>query len=83
MTIGLVAAALFTVGAGIRLLNGRSFLCAGLRQVAAGGLAGAVVFGARRRLAMTRPGRILVGHRDWSPVEGESVGVPVGGFPWA
>ena len=45
VAIGLVAVALFAVGAGIGVLNGRSFLRSGLRQVIVGGLAGAVTFG--------------------------------------
>jgi glucokinase len=36
---------MFAVGAGIGVLNGRSFLRSGLRQVIVGGLAGAVTFG--------------------------------------
>ena len=45
LAIGLVALALFAVGAGIGILNGRSFLRSGVRQLIAGGLAAAVVFG--------------------------------------
>jgi VIT1/CCC1 family predicted Fe2+/Mn2+ transporter len=45
LAIGLVAVALFLVGAGIGLINARSFLRSGLRQLLAGGLAAAVVYG--------------------------------------
>ena len=45
VAIGLVVLALFAVGAGIGALNGRSVVRSGLRQVIAGGLAAAVVFG--------------------------------------
>jgi vacuolar iron transporter family protein len=45
LAIGLVTLALFAVGAGIGVLNGRSFLRSGVRQLIAGGLAAAVVFG--------------------------------------
>lgn len=51
--IGLVAVALFVVGAGIGMLNGRSFLRSGLRQLIAGGLAVAVVFGVGHLLGTT------------------------------
>ncbi len=43
--IGLVVLTLSGVGAGLGLLNGRSALRSGLRQVLAGGLAAAVTFG--------------------------------------
>lgn len=45
-TIGLAVLALFTVGAGIGVLNGRSALRSGVRQIIAGGLAAAITFGA-------------------------------------
>jgi VIT1/CCC1 family predicted Fe2+/Mn2+ transporter len=41
----LAVLALFAVGAGIGILNGRSALRSGVRQVIAGGLAAAVTFG--------------------------------------
>jgi VIT1/CCC1 family predicted Fe2+/Mn2+ transporter len=53
VAIGLVALALFAVGAGIGVLNGRPFLRSGLRQVIAGGLAAAVVFGVGHLLGTT------------------------------
>ena len=43
--IGLTVLALFAVGAGIGVLNGRSALRSGVRQLIAGGLAAAVTFG--------------------------------------
>ncbi|MCU1610680.1 MAG: conserved rane protein of unknown function [Pseudonocardiales bacterium] len=43
--IGLAVLALFAVGAGIGILNGRSALRSGVRQVIAGSLAAAVTFG--------------------------------------
>lgn len=43
--IGSSVLALFAVGAGIGVLNGRSALRAGMRQIIAGGLAAAVTFG--------------------------------------
>jgi VIT1/CCC1 family predicted Fe2+/Mn2+ transporter len=43
--IALAVLALFAVGAGIGILNGRSALRSGVRQVIAGGLAAAVTFG--------------------------------------
>jgi vacuolar iron transporter family protein len=43
--IGLAVLALFGVGAGIGLLNGRSALRSGTRQIIAGGVAAAVTFG--------------------------------------
>ena len=43
--IGLAVLALFTVGAGLGILNGRSALRSGLRQVIVGGLAAAITFG--------------------------------------
>jgi len=45
VAIGLAILALFTVGAGLGVLNGRSALRSGLRQLAVGGLAAAVTFG--------------------------------------
>ena len=44
--IGLAVLALFAVGAGIGVLNGRSALRSGARQIIAGGLAAAITFGA-------------------------------------
>lgn len=44
--IGLAVLALFAVGAGIGVLNGRSALRSGARQILAGGLAAAITFGA-------------------------------------
>jgi VIT1/CCC1 family predicted Fe2+/Mn2+ transporter len=43
--IGLAVLALFAVGAGIGILNGRSALRSGARQIIAGGLAAAITFG--------------------------------------
>lgn len=43
--IGLAVLALFTVGAGLGILNGRSALRSGLRQVIVGGVAAAITFG--------------------------------------
>jgi VIT1/CCC1 family predicted Fe2+/Mn2+ transporter len=43
--IGLAVLAMLAVGAGIGILNGRSTLRAGMRQLIAGGLAAAVTFG--------------------------------------
>ena len=43
--IGLAALALLAVGAGIGLLNGRSAVRSGLRQLLVGGIAAAVTFG--------------------------------------
>jgi VIT1/CCC1 family predicted Fe2+/Mn2+ transporter len=43
--IGLAVLALFAVGAGIGILNGRSALRSGMRQFIAGGLAAAITFG--------------------------------------
>jgi VIT1/CCC1 family predicted Fe2+/Mn2+ transporter len=51
--IGLVAVALFAVGAGIGVLNGRSFLRSGARQLVAGGLAAAVVYGVGHLIGTT------------------------------
>ena len=45
IAIGLAVAALFAVGAGIGVLNGRSVLRSGMRQIIAGGLAAAITFG--------------------------------------
>lgn len=45
VAIGLAMLALFTVGASLGVLNGRSALRSGLRQVVVGGLAAAVTFG--------------------------------------
>ncbi len=45
VAIGLAVLALTAVGAGLGILNGRSALRSGLRQVLAGGLAAAVTFG--------------------------------------
>ena len=53
VAIGLVAVALFAVGAGIGVLNGRSFLRSGIRQLVAGGLAAAVVFGVGHLIGTT------------------------------
>ncbi|MCW2677793.1 MAG: hypothetical protein JWR70_2833 [Modestobacter sp.] len=53
VAIGFVALALFAVGAGIGVLNGRSFLRSGLRQLIAGGLAAAVVFGVGHLIGTT------------------------------
>jgi VIT1/CCC1 family predicted Fe2+/Mn2+ transporter len=53
VAIGVVALALFGVGAGIGVLNGRSFLRSGVRQVIAGGLAAAVVFGVGHLIGTT------------------------------
>jgi vacuolar iron transporter family protein len=53
VAIGLVALALFAVGAGIGVLNGRSFVRSGLRQLIVGGLAVAVVFGVGHLLGTT------------------------------
>jgi VIT1/CCC1 family predicted Fe2+/Mn2+ transporter len=43
--IGLAVLALFAIGAGIGVLNGRSALRSGVRQLIAGGLAAAITFG--------------------------------------
>jgi vacuolar iron transporter family protein len=53
VAIGLVAVALFAVGAGIGVLNGRLFLRSGIRQLVAGGLAAAVVFGVGHLIGTT------------------------------
>jgi vacuolar iron transporter family protein len=53
VAIGLVAVALFAVGAGIGVLNGRSFLRSGVRQLVAGGMAAAVVFGVGHLIGTT------------------------------
>jgi VIT1/CCC1 family predicted Fe2+/Mn2+ transporter len=45
VAVGLAILALFTVGAGLGVLNGRSPLRSGIRQVVVGGLAAAVTFG--------------------------------------